>query len=76
MVENKAFQNEFDHLKKNLIYVTVIDDNICGQVPAFFKSSWCYETHSMSQDRNDYIPDTLSPHQGFLGQNWEALRIS
>ena len=31
---------------------------------------------AMSQDRNDYIPDTLSPHQGFLDQNWEALRIS
>ena len=36
MVENKAFQNKFDHLKKNLIYLTVVDDNICGQVPAIF----------------------------------------
>ena len=31
---------------------------------------------AMGQDRKNYIPDTLSPHQGFLDQNWEALRIS
>ena len=59
-------------MKKKLIYVNVIDDNICGQVPAFlFKV-----LDAMSQDRKNYIPDTLSPHQGFLDQNWEALRIS
>ena len=72
MVENKAFQNKFDHWKKNLIYLTVIDDNICGQVPAFFLKV----IDAMSQDRKNYIPDTLSQHQGFLDQNWEALRIS
>ena len=31
---------------------------------------------AMNQGRNDYVPDTLSPHQEFLDQNWEALRIS
>ena len=31
---------------------------------------------AMSQDKKNYIPDTLSQHQGFLDQNWEALRIS
>ena len=72
MVENKAFQNKFDHLTKNLIYLNVIDDNICGQVPAFFFKV----LDAMSQDRKNYIPDTLSQHQGFLDQNWEALRIS
>ena len=37
MLENKAFQNKFDNFKKKLnISHTVIDDNIFGQVAAFF----------------------------------------
>ena len=44
----------------------------CGQVPVFFFKV----LDAMSQDRKNYIPDTLSQHQGFLDQNWEALRIS
>ena len=50
MVENKAFQNKFDHLKKNLIYLTVIDDN-CGQVPAFFFKV----LDAVSQDRKNFM---------------------
>ena len=51
MVENKAFQNKFDHLTKNLIYLNVIDDNICGQVPAFFFKV----LDDTSQDRKNYM---------------------
>ena len=70
MVENKAFQNKFDHLKKTK-YILLSLVIIVVKFLHFFKV-----LDAMSQDRKNYIPDTLSPHQGFLDQNWEALRIS